>query len=76
MIVSREEKVERKFEIDLREPEGNAFYILSLVDSLGKRVGIPIEVRKEIKNVMMMGSYDELLETFDIWFGEYVIIYK
>ena len=76
MIVSREEMPDRKFEIDLSSPEGNAFYLLSLVDSLGKRVGIPSEVRKDIKNVMMMGSYDELLETFDIWFGEYVIIYK
>ena len=76
MIVSREEMPYRKFEIDLNSPEGNAFYLLSLVDSLGKRVGIPFEVRKDIKDVMMMGSYEELIKTFDIWFGNYVILYK
>ena len=30
----------------------------------------------DIRDVMMMGSYEELIKTFDIWFGEYVILYK
>ncbi len=66
----------RKIEIDLSGPNGNAFYLLGLVESLGKQLGIPPEVRKDIMNVMRMGNYDELLKTFDIWFGEHVILYK
>ena len=76
MIVSRDELECRKIEIDLHSKDGNAMYLLSLVDALGKQLNIPKEVRKDIREVMMMGSYEELLETFDIWFGEYVILYK
>jgi hypothetical protein len=66
----------KKIEIDLSDTGGNAYYLLALVDSLGQQLNMPQEVRKDIKNVMKMGSYDELLETFDIWFGEHVILYK
>jgi hypothetical protein len=78
MIVSREEMPEPdiKIEIDLLSPQGNAMYLLGLVDDLGKKLNIPIEIRKDIKNVMMMGSYEDLIETFDVWFGKYVILYK
>ena len=76
MIVSREEMPERKIEIDLNSPQGNAMYLLGLVDVLGKQINIPSEVRKDIREVMMMGSYEELIKTFDIWFGNYVILYK
>ena len=76
MIISREEMPERKIEIDLNSPQGNAMHLLGLVDVLGKQVNIPTEVRKDIRDVMMMGNYEELIKTFDIWFGEYVILYK
>ena len=76
MIKSREELENRKIEIDLHGKNGNAMYLLSLVDAIGKQLNIPSEVRKDIKSVMMMGSYEDLIKTFDIWFGDYVILYK
>ena len=76
MIKSREELECRKIEIDLHSKNGNAMYLLSLVDSLGKQLDIPKEVRVDIKKVMMMGNYEDLIKTFDIWFGEYVILYR
>lgn len=76
MILSREELSFRKIEIDLQSSEGNAFYLLGLVETLGKQINIPIEIRKDIKETMMSGSYEDLIKTFDIWFGDYVIIYK
>ena len=76
MIVSREDMPDRKIEIDLSSPQGNAMYLLGLVDVLGKQLNIPVEICKDIRNVMMMGSYEELIETFDVWFGKYVILYK
>ena len=76
MIKSRDELENRKIEIDLRSENGNAMYLLSLVDVIGKQLNIPNEVRKDIKSVMMMGRYEDLIKTFDIWFGEYVILYR
>ncbi|MAJ89951.1 MAG: hypothetical protein CMD08_01575 [Flavobacteriales bacterium] len=76
MIKSRDELECRKIEIDLHSKNGNAMYLLSLVDALGKQLSIPKEVRSDIKKVMMMGNYENLIKTFDIWFGEYVILYK
>ena len=76
MIKSREELECRKIEIDLHSKDGNAMYLLSLVDALGKQLDIPREVRTDIKKVMMMGNYENLIKTFDIWFGEYVILYR
>ena len=76
MIKSREELENRKIEIDLIGENGNAMYLLSLVDVLGKQINIPIEIRKDIKNTMMMGNYENLIKTFDIWFGEHVILYR
>ena len=77
MIKSREElDYKRKIEIDLHSENGNAFYLLGLVDILGKQLNIPEIVRTDIKNTMMLGSYEDLIKTFDIWFGKYVILYR
>tara|TARA_B100001287_G_C22665528_1_gene522625 strand:+ start:1505 stop:1735 length:231 start_codon:yes stop_codon:yes gene_type:complete len=76
MILSREELSFRKIEIDLHSSEGNAFYLLGLVETLGKQINIPTEIRKDIRETMMSGSYDDLIKTFDIWFGDCVVIYK
>ena len=63
-------------EIDLSKQEGNAYYLMRLVDTLGRQIGIHKKVRKDIKQTMMLGTYEELIKTFDIWFGDYVILYK
>ena len=76
MILSKEELSCRKIEIDLQSSEGNAFYLLGLVETLGKQINVPVEIRKDIKETMMFSSYEDLIKTFDIWFGDYVIIYK
>ena len=76
MIKSREELENRKIEIDLNSPEGNAFYLMSYVHMIGKQLGIPETIRKDIIETMTISDYDNLIKTFDIWFGEYVILYK
>ena len=76
MILSRDQLENRKVEIDLKSPQGNAFYLLGLVETLGKQINLPKEISKDIKKVMMSGSYEDLIKNFDIWFGDYVIIYK
>tara|TARA_B100001989_G_C24117912_1_gene259512 strand:+ start:129 stop:359 length:231 start_codon:yes stop_codon:yes gene_type:complete len=76
MIKCRSEMSQKKIEIDLSSESGNAFYILGLVDTLGRQLGMHKKVREDIKKTMMLGSYDDLIKTFDIWFGEFVILYK
>lgn len=76
MIRSSEELSNRKIEIDLRGTEGNAFVLLGYVDTIGSQINIPKRVRNDIKKTMMMGNYDQLIKTFDIWFGNYVDLYK
>jgi hypothetical protein len=76
MIRSSKELENRKIKIDLRGRDGNAFVLLGYVDTIGAQINIPKRVRKDIKKTMMMGNYDQLIKTFDIWFGNYVDLYK
>ena len=76
MIKSRDELENRKIEIDLKSPQGNALYLLGQVEVIGKQLSIPLVIRKDIRRVMTMGNYEDLIKTFDIWFGDYVILYK
>lgn len=76
MIRSRTELINRKIEIDLRGKDGNAFVLLGYVDTIGSQINIPKRVRNDIKKTMMMGNYDQLIKTFDIWFGTYVDLYR
>jgi len=76
MIKSVEELEGRKMEIDLRGECGNAFYLLGLVGTLGKRMGWSGEAISMVRELMMLGDYDHLLETFDYHFGELDILYR
>ena len=75
-IKNRSEMPKRKIEIDLSGEQGNAFYLLGLAETLGKQLNINNKIISDIKNTMMLGTYEDLIKTFDIWFGDYVILYK
>jgi hypothetical protein len=76
MIRCRSEIENKKIQIDLNGPQGNALFLIGCVDVIGKQINIPSRIRKDIKNTMMLGNYNQLLKTFDQWFGDYVILYK
>lgn len=76
MIVSRNEMPSRPIEIDLRGPEGNAYYLMNLANRLGRQLGYSSEKIEAIIKVMMLTNYEGLLHTFDLYFGDYVILYK
>ena len=64
-----------KIEIDLTGPNGNAFYVMARVRESAKPLGLDPD--KIIWDEMMKAnSYDELLEIFDGYFGDYVILYR
>ena len=66
-------KIENKgpIVIDLTGPDGNAFVLLGKATNLAKQLNFD---EKKITDEMMSGDYEELLEVFDKYFGDYVIL--
>lgn len=76
MIVSKDIKVEKRVEIDLTGPEGNAFYLLGLAADLARKLGYAPEGIGELTNKMISGDYENLIQVFDEEFGDYVILWR
>ena len=76
MIVSREEMPVRPIEIDLNDPEGNAYVLMGYAKRLGRQLGFSNNKIEGIIKVMMLTNYEGLLHTFDLYFGDYVIMYR
>jgi hypothetical protein len=68
------EKTSKSFlEIDLTGPEGNVFYLIGMGRQLCKSLLIDVN---QFTNEMMSGDYENAVNTFEKYFGDYVIIYK
>jgi hypothetical protein len=66
-------KKSSKIEIDLTGPHGNAFYLLGLASKYAKQLDLnPSEVIAE----MQSGDYENLIEVFDNYFGDFVNLYR
>ena len=59
--------------IDLSGPDGNAYVLMGKARGYAKQLGLDPEV---IVSEMMSGDYDRLLEVFDKYFGQFVVMYK
>ena len=66
----------QKIEIDLNGPQGNALYLVRLASHLGKKLKMSNSKIRCIQDEMMLSDYEMLIQTFDKWFGEYVILYR
>ena len=67
----------RKYiEIDLDGPEGNAYSLMALAMKLGRQLGFSRQKCDAIVHVMRMSNYEGLVHTFDVEFGDYVILYR
>ena len=66
-------KKETGIEIDLTGPNGNAFYLLGAAGNLAKQLGMH---SKSIREEMMKGDYEHLVNTFDKHFGHFVTLYR
>lgn len=62
-------KSDHKPEIDLNGPEGNAFVLLAYARNYGKQLGLDY---KQIQSEMQVGDYENLINVFDKYFGEYI----
>ena len=65
------DKVDRPTVIDLTGPQGNAFYLMGFASKNARKFGLNgSDVLEEMKS----GDYENLVQVFDKYFGEYVIL--
>lgn len=72
-ILSLEERPNRKLEIDLSGPAGNAFALIRQAMKFAKQLGYDAD---QIEKEMVSGDYENLVDVFDWYFGEFVILYR
>ncbi len=61
----------KKIVIDLDGEQGNAFYILAVAVKIGKSLGMPADKIAAIQSEMKSSDYENLIQTFDKYFGDY-----
>jgi hypothetical protein len=64
---------EEKIIIDLTGPQGNAFYLLGTAKNLAKQLGLD---GVDIMNEMRSGDYENLINVFDGYFGDFITMYR
>ena len=65
------DKIDRPLVIDLTGPQGNAFYLMGFAQKNARKFGLNGSyVLEEMKS----GDYENLVQVFDKYFGEYVIL--
>ena len=65
------EKRSREMIIDLTGPDGNAFVLMGIAQKLAKQLGLD---GNQVVSEMKSGDYENLIQVFDNYFGEYVIL--
>lgn len=72
-IKSASELNKDRMVIDLTGPQGNAFFLLGTARKLANRCDIDADtVIEEMKS----GDYDNLVDVFDKYFGDFVDLYR
>lgn len=69
----RNKEQNRRPEIDISGPDGNAYVLLGLANQYAKQLGYD---SNKIQAEMKSGDYENLLQVFDNYFGEYVDIVR
>jgi len=73
MIINKSEKRQAHFELDLTGQEGNAFVLLGYARKLSLQLGLDWH---KVQDEMTSDDYEHLVQTFDKYFGKYVILYR
>lgn len=70
-VMIRKKQPQKEIVIDLTGPKGNAFYLLGQAQRLANQLELDSD---EILNEMQSDDYEHLVETFDKYFGDFVIL--
>jgi hypothetical protein len=65
------DKIDRPLIIDLTGPQGNAFYLMGFAQKNARKFGLDSD---QVLSEMKSGDYENLITTFDKYFGEFVIL--
>jgi hypothetical protein len=74
MTIRKKTNIEKPL-IDLSGPQGNAFYLIGVVNKTFRRSGAP-ELGDAIVKEMTNGDYEHLVKTFDLHLGEHFDIVR
>ena len=69
----KQKKEPQGIEIDLTGPQGNAFFLLGTASKLAKQLEFDSDA---ILKEMRESDYENLVEVFDSYFGDYVTLYR
>lgn len=69
----RKKRKQSKQVIDLTGPQGNAFYLLGLVQNIYNQSGAS-DLGQKIVKEMQSGDYEHLIKTFDLHLGDHFIL--
>ena len=86
-ILNKEDQRSSQTIIDLTGPDGNAFTLIGLAKQYARNIWMTVyrdefgeahilPTVNEITEEMMQGDYDNLVEVFDKYFGEYVVLLR
>ena len=67
----RKKQPKKEIIIDLTGPDGNAFVLLAKAKSFAEQLGLN---SKEVTDEMKSGNYENLVQVFDSYFGDYVVL--
>ena len=67
----RSKKENRQVIIDLTGPDGNAFNLLALANNFAKKLDLDGDA---IMKEMRSSDYENLVQVFDKYFGDFVIL--
>jgi len=67
----REKQPQQEIVIDLTGPQGNAFFLLGTAKNLAKQLGLDGD---DICEEMRASDYENLIQVFDKYFGDFVIL--
>jgi hypothetical protein len=68
----RDKKPQSEIVIDLTGPQGNAFFLLGYAKRLAKQ--LEFEDIDGLLDEMKSGDYEHLIQIFDEYFGDFVIL--
>jgi len=68
----RNKDINRKQEIDISGPDGNAFVLLGIAAKFAKDLKYSKKQQAELLLEMKKSNYDNLIKVFDNHFGDYV----
>ena len=74
MIVKKQET--KGIEIDLTGPQGNAYFLMGTASKLGRQLGWDRDEIEILLRQMRRSDYENLVNTFDKYFGDFVTLYR